>query len=317
MTFIYPSHRFSRAVDTGIAVAFHLTVVVYYISRAAHFVILLLHVLTTYFQGFPKHNFHVSFRAHHLFNFINQGTFDINATLAQNFGVFLWKKISNIQPKCHFQETKRPSKEMQVSIARQLGLQPSTVGNFFMNARRRLHDKWQNCDYDNEQLNGQQNCQASAKLLSETNNNSNTSSTSSSNNPVTGNTIMILDSGNCYSGTAELMQQQNQQQPHDLSFALEAIESIEQPPQACSDSETEAAVVHAAAAAAAAAASAAGVYSLTSLWWWDEICNDTGSITWAHKRNSIYTTIQITDLIIHTFIFWLSYTWMEFLENFR
>ena len=32
---------------------------------------------------------------------------------------------------------------MQVSIARQLGLQPTTVGNFFMNARRRLHDKWQ------------------------------------------------------------------------------------------------------------------------------------------------------------------------------
>jgi hypothetical protein len=31
---------------------------------------------------------------------------------------------------------------MQVSIARQLGLQPTTVGNFFMNARRRLHDKW-------------------------------------------------------------------------------------------------------------------------------------------------------------------------------
>lgn len=32
---------------------------------------------------------------------------------------------------------------MQISIARQLGLQPTTVGNFFMNARRRLHDKWQ------------------------------------------------------------------------------------------------------------------------------------------------------------------------------
>ena len=31
---------------------------------------------------------------------------------------------------------------MQVSIARQLQLQPTTVGNFFMNARRRLHDKW-------------------------------------------------------------------------------------------------------------------------------------------------------------------------------
>ena len=152
---------------------------------------------------------------------------------------------------------------MQVSIARQLGLQPSTVGNFFMNARRRLHDKWQNSDYDNEVSDGSSNgtsMHTSAKL-SETNNNSNTSSSSSSNAVTQGNTIMILDSGNCYSGTTELMHNQSQQ-PHDLSFALEAIESIEQPPQACSDSETEAAVVH---AAAAAAASAAGVYSLTSL----------------------------------------------------
>ena len=41
-----------------------------------------------------------------------------------------------------FQETKRPSKEMQVTIARQLGLEPTTVGNFFMNARRRSMDKW-------------------------------------------------------------------------------------------------------------------------------------------------------------------------------
>lgn len=41
-----------------------------------------------------------------------------------------------------FQETKRPSKEMQVTIARQLGLEPTTVGNFFMNARRRSLDKW-------------------------------------------------------------------------------------------------------------------------------------------------------------------------------
>ena len=46
------------------------------------------------------------------------------------------------------QETKRPSKEMQVSIARQLGLQPTTVGNFFMNARRRLHDKWQSSEHE-------------------------------------------------------------------------------------------------------------------------------------------------------------------------
>merc|ERR1719189_3275649 len=41
-----------------------------------------------------------------------------------------------------FKETKRPSKEMQVTIARQLGLEPTTVGNFFMNARRRSVDKW-------------------------------------------------------------------------------------------------------------------------------------------------------------------------------
>ena len=36
---------------------------------------------------------------------------------------------------------------MQVSIARQLGLQPTTVGNFFMNARRRLQDKWKDSDH--------------------------------------------------------------------------------------------------------------------------------------------------------------------------
>lgn len=29
-----------------------------------------------------------------------------------------------------------------MTIARQLGLEPTTVGNFFMNARRRSHDKW-------------------------------------------------------------------------------------------------------------------------------------------------------------------------------
>ena len=41
-----------------------------------------------------------------------------------------------------FKETKRPSKEMQATIAEQLGLKPSTVANFFMNARRRSVDKW-------------------------------------------------------------------------------------------------------------------------------------------------------------------------------
>jgi hypothetical protein len=35
---------------------------------------------------------------------------------------------------------------MQVTIARQLGLEPTTVGNFFMNARRRSMDKWKEED---------------------------------------------------------------------------------------------------------------------------------------------------------------------------
>ena len=61
-----------------------------------------------------------------------------------------------------FKENKRPSKgtdmtalrlkiplmvisriEMQLTISNQLGLEHSTVSNFFMNARRRSLDKWQ------------------------------------------------------------------------------------------------------------------------------------------------------------------------------
>ncbi|EDV34858.2 uncharacterized protein Dana_GF15916 [Drosophila ananassae] len=49
-----------------------------------------------------------------------------------------------------FKETKRPSKEMQVTIARQLGLEPTTVGNFFMNACRRSMDKWRDDDIKNQ-----------------------------------------------------------------------------------------------------------------------------------------------------------------------
>jgi hypothetical protein len=41
-----------------------------------------------------------------------------------------------------FRETKRPSKEMQQTIAQQLSLSVGTVSNFFMNARRRSVDKW-------------------------------------------------------------------------------------------------------------------------------------------------------------------------------
>uniref|UniRef100_H2Y490 One cut domain family member n=1 Tax=Ciona savignyi TaxID=51511 RepID=H2Y490_CIOSA len=45
-----------------------------------------------------------------------------------------------------FKESKRPSKEMQIQISQQLGLEVTTVSNFFMNARRRSLDKWQDDD---------------------------------------------------------------------------------------------------------------------------------------------------------------------------
>ncbi|KAM7379194.1 hypothetical protein PAMP_004764 [Pampus punctatissimus] len=41
-----------------------------------------------------------------------------------------------------FRENRRPSKEMQITISQQLGLELSTVSNFFMNSRRRCTDRW-------------------------------------------------------------------------------------------------------------------------------------------------------------------------------
>ncbi|XP_063054277.1 one cut domain, family member, like [Engraulis encrasicolus] len=41
-----------------------------------------------------------------------------------------------------FRENHRPSKELQITISQQLGLELSTVSNFFMNARRRNLSKW-------------------------------------------------------------------------------------------------------------------------------------------------------------------------------
>ncbi|KPP77815.1 hepatocyte nuclear factor 6-like [Scleropages formosus] len=41
-----------------------------------------------------------------------------------------------------FRENQRPSKDLQVTIAQQLGLELSTVSNFFMNARRRNLNRW-------------------------------------------------------------------------------------------------------------------------------------------------------------------------------
>ncbi|XP_033993470.1 hepatocyte nuclear factor 6 [Trematomus bernacchii] len=46
-----------------------------------------------------------------------------------------------------FRENRRPSKEMQITISQQLGLELTTVSNFFMNARRRSTDRW-----DSEEL---------------------------------------------------------------------------------------------------------------------------------------------------------------------
>ena len=51
-----------------------------------------------------------------------------------------------------FKETKRPSKEMQATIAEQLGLKVSTVANFFMNARRRSLDKYTDDQGNNNDL---------------------------------------------------------------------------------------------------------------------------------------------------------------------
>lgn len=41
-----------------------------------------------------------------------------------------------------FRENRRPSKEMQITISQQLGLELSTVSNFFMNSRRRCPERW-------------------------------------------------------------------------------------------------------------------------------------------------------------------------------
>uniref|UniRef100_A0A3P9DIT1 One cut domain family member n=1 Tax=Maylandia zebra TaxID=106582 RepID=A0A3P9DIT1_9CICH len=41
-----------------------------------------------------------------------------------------------------FRENRRPSKEMQLTISQQLGLELSTVSNFFMNSRRRCPERW-------------------------------------------------------------------------------------------------------------------------------------------------------------------------------
>ncbi|KAL0171865.1 hypothetical protein M9458_032176, partial [Cirrhinus mrigala] len=41
-----------------------------------------------------------------------------------------------------FRENHRPTKDLQITISQQLGLELSTVSNFFMNARRRNINRW-------------------------------------------------------------------------------------------------------------------------------------------------------------------------------
>ncbi|XP_029656259.2 one cut domain family member 2-like [Octopus sinensis] len=50
-----------------------------------------------------------------------------------------------------FKDCRRPSKEMQTTLASNLGLQVTTVANFFMNARRRSVDKWNDDSLQGEQ----------------------------------------------------------------------------------------------------------------------------------------------------------------------
>lgn len=87
----------------------------------------------------------------HLFNDLlsrNKSKFSESIYIMQTLNIL----ICEFGFRSEMQETKRPSKEMQVTIARQLGLEPTTVGNFFMNARRRSMDKWK----DESDKNGKQ-----------------------------------------------------------------------------------------------------------------------------------------------------------------
>ncbi|VIO87730.1 Homeobox protein onecut, putative [Brugia malayi] len=60
-----------------------------------------------------------------------------------------------------FKETKRPSREMQLTISQQLQLDPTTVANFFMNARRRGHDRGRQEEEQQEQQQQQEQLQQS------------------------------------------------------------------------------------------------------------------------------------------------------------
>ena len=55
---------------------------------------------------------------------------------------FVFTDVQRRTLKAIFKENPRPSKDMQIAIAKELALEVNTVSNFFMNARRRSRDKW-------------------------------------------------------------------------------------------------------------------------------------------------------------------------------
>ncbi|GMT24911.1 hypothetical protein PFISCL1PPCAC_16208, partial [Pristionchus fissidentatus] len=71
-----------------------------------------------------------------------------NATPAPKKPRLVFTDIQRRTLQAIFRETKRPSREMQLTISTQLALDPTTVANFFMNARRRGHDRECREEYD-------------------------------------------------------------------------------------------------------------------------------------------------------------------------
>ena len=107
---------------------------------------------------------------------------------------------------------------MQVSIARQLGLQPTTVGNFFMNARRRLHDKWQSSNLNNEHEITSTNNEITSTHLN------NTGAKLENNNDSNMAACIMVDYPTHHSAIAVA---NNHETPHDLEgFSLDSFEPV-------------------------------------------------------------------------------------------
>ena len=67
---------------------------------------------------------------------------------------FVFTDVQRRTLKAIFKENSRPSKDMQIAIAKELNLEVNTVSNFFMNARRRSRDKWLDDSGNNNRISG-------------------------------------------------------------------------------------------------------------------------------------------------------------------